>query len=94
MSGVGKFDAIHFDGSKWGRVAEVKSAWRVFGFGAGDIWLVAKTAKPLHYNGKVATEFEPPHSSEQIWGLSRDDFWVVGANAKVAFNGEVLRYQK
>lgn len=91
---VGKFDAIHFDGVKWARVPGVKSAWRVFGFGPNDIWLVAKTAKPSHWNGEKLTEFEPPHSSEQIWGLSRDDFWVVGANGKVAFNGEVLRYQK
>lgn len=95
---VGPYNAAHWNGEEW-ELKKIK--WDnyvsrftcVFAFSKDDVWFGVTNL--IHWNGKEFVKNWNPILSEytdktvnSIWGLSSEDFYIVGNEGKIAhYNG-------
>lgn len=91
---------VHYDGTAWTDVTTVpegeqspgspRQAFKVWGSGPDDVWVVGTLALAMHWDGAEWTAFpEPVYRTSvltTVAGSGPDDVWMVGGpgNARVA----------
>ena len=101
--GYTKYNAVHWDGNSWelkrirtnscGGV-EYPPIKAIFAFSAGDILFAHIDGSITHFNGlnfinDCSLISQLNGSANKIWGLSKDDYYVVSGNGFIAhYNGQ------
>ena len=93
------YNAVHWDGSNWnlkrfefytfcpeGTGSGIYPAKSVFCFPTGKV-VISSGSQLLYLNDSIEIEKKcVPVSVNKIWGLTPDNFYIVGHNGKIAYN--------
>jgi hypothetical protein len=103
INGYTTYNAVHWDGNEWELVRIMTNACggvvyppiqTIFAFAADDILFAHIDGSITHYNGiefindcSLITQLNG--SANRIWGVSKNDFYVVSGNGFIAhYNGQ------
>jgi hypothetical protein len=82
-------NVVHYDGSSWSAPLTVGNAdvAAIWGTSTSDVYLVNRAGSIWHFNGSNWVKYRNPADSYVgVWGSSRTDVWVVGADSAFTNN--------